>query len=82
MTFFSPPWQPAPWVERSIRVLDDDPDIVPVERLRYDAAMAKRDGARAPETTVLYALKSPAFPAGRMLIASPLTLLATRVGMC
>ena len=46
----------------------------PIQKSTRRNAIAKRDGARPPEIKVLYALKSAAFPAGRMLIASPLTL--------
>jgi 6-O-methylguanine DNA methyltransferase, DNA binding domain len=41
---------------------------------RARSAIAKRDGHRAPEVKVLHEAKSTAFPAGRMLIASPLAL--------
>ena len=37
-------------------------------------AIAKRDNHRAPEIRVLHEAKSTAYPAGRMLIASPLAL--------
>ena len=38
------------------------------------SAIARRDNHRAPEIRVLHEAKSTAYPAGRMLIASPLAL--------
>lgn len=48
----------------------------PIQKSTRRAAIAKRDDTREPQIKVLHAPKSPAFPAGRMLIASPLTLRA------
>jgi hypothetical protein len=48
--------------------------MTPVTTRRKASAVEKRDRARAPEVRLLAEAKGKAFPAGRMLIPSPLAL--------